>query len=145
MRKYWLDGVVVTVGEPTIHNDLSSFLCKIKDGGFPVKLDTNGSYPQVLEEVIKNGLVDFVAMDIKTIFDPGKYKAVTGTAADNIIEKVRHSLNILRDSPVAYQLRTTVHPEYHTSEIISALTETFEKENYALQEFRAGDIINSYK
>ncbi|HZJ73928.1 MAG TPA: anaerobic ribonucleoside-triphosphate reductase activating protein, partial [Perlabentimonas sp.] len=65
-RKQWLDGVVITGGEPTLHNDLSTFIKTIKELGYPVKLDTNGSNPTLLKKLIADNSVDYVAMDIKT-------------------------------------------------------------------------------
>jgi pyruvate formate lyase activating enzyme len=72
-RKDWLDGVVITGGEPTIHGDLPDFLRQIKSLGYLVKLDTNGSNPLMLEKVIKENLVDFIAMDIKTLLQEELY------------------------------------------------------------------------
>ncbi|MDD3625922.1 MAG: anaerobic ribonucleoside-triphosphate reductase activating protein, partial [bacterium] len=79
-RKGKLDGVSITGGEPLIHDDIVEFIKKIKDLGFLVKIDTNGSYPQQLEKILNSGLVDFAAMDVKT--SPEKYSQVTGYDID---------------------------------------------------------------
>ncbi len=105
-RKKWVDGVCITGGEPTLHKDLPKFLKKIKDAGFLVKLDTNGTNPDMLEELIAKNLVDYVAMDIKAPKD--KYNDACGVAVDiGIIEK---SVNILKKSSIDYEFRTTVFP-----------------------------------
>ena len=77
-RNGWLDAVVISGGEPTIQKDLPEFIAKIKNMGFSVKLDTNGTHPEVLTLLFKNNLLDFVAMDIKNICKPKEYETVTG-------------------------------------------------------------------
>ena len=89
-----LDGVVITGGEPTLQKDLIPFVEHIKSLGFLVKLDTNGSNPQVLEELLNNKLIDYVAMDIKAPLE--KYSQVVGVDID--IEKVQKSINLLFNS-----------------------------------------------
>ena len=71
-RKNWLDGIVITGGEPIIHADLPEFMAAIKKIGFQIKLDTNGTNPSILKELIKNKLVNYVAMDIKTVLEENK-------------------------------------------------------------------------
>jgi len=107
-RCHVLDGVVVTGGEPTIHHDLSLFLEKIKGIGLSVKLDTNGSCPDVLEEVIRLNLVDYIAMDIKSPWD--KYDLLTGIQAP--LENIQRSLNIIIKSSIPSEFRTTVIPKW---------------------------------
>jgi len=107
-RCHVLDGVVVTGGEPTIHHDLSLFLEKIKEIGLSVKLDTNGSCPDILEEVIRLNLVDYIAMDIKSPWD--KYDLLTGIQAP--LENIQRSLNIITKSSIPSEFRTTVIPKW---------------------------------
>ncbi|MBN2762441.1 MAG: anaerobic ribonucleoside-triphosphate reductase activating protein, partial [Bacteroidales bacterium] len=106
-HKNWLDGVVVTGGEPTIHNDLPEFLKKIKDYGYLVKLDTNGSNPFILEKIIKNKLTDFIAMDIKTLPERDFYFEITGIQnIPDIAERIIASVILLKNSGVDVEFRT---------------------------------------
>lgn len=102
-RRGQLQGVVITGGEPTLHPGLGVFLERIRSMGFLVKLDTNGSSPDILRNLLKRGLLDFVAMDIKSSWQ--NYCKATGVAAD--IEKPLDSIRILQCSGVAHQFRTT--------------------------------------
>ena len=102
-RQGFLDGVVISGGEPTLPTDLEDFCRQIKEFGFPVKLDTNGSRPEVLERLIDQKLVDYIAMDLKT--DPVLYSAYikTGYGPDSILDSIR----ILMASGIDYEFRTT--------------------------------------
>lgn len=97
-----LDAVVITGGEPCLHKDLPEFIKEIKDMGFLVKLDTNGSYPNMLKEVLP--LVDYIAMDIKAPLE--KYDDIVVNKTD--AEKIKESINIIMNSGKAYEFRTTV-------------------------------------
>lgn len=105
-RKSFLDGVVVTGGEPTLQKDLGDFIKKVKDLGYPVKLDTNGTNPKVIESLINKGLVDYIAMDVKAPF--GKYNEICGVDVD--IASIKRSIEILKRGTVDYEFRTTVAP-----------------------------------
>lgn len=140
-RKNWLDGVVITGGEPTLQNDLKSFIEKIKKMGFAVKLDTNGTSPKVLKNLLKANLLDYVAMDIKTIFELETYQNICNIKDPELLTKVKESVEILKKSGIDYQLRTTVVPKYHTKEMIDKLQEKFSYCNYKTQEFRETKII----
>ncbi|MDD5475616.1 MAG: anaerobic ribonucleoside-triphosphate reductase activating protein, partial [Syntrophales bacterium] len=104
-RQGKLEGVTITGGEPTLHDEqLATFAAALKGMGFPVKLDTNGSRPPVLEELIRDGLVDYIAMDVKGPLD--SYTAVTGVPVDtDLIEK---SIDLVMASGLDYEFRTTV-------------------------------------
>ncbi|SNZ07150.1 pyruvate formate lyase activating enzyme [Persephonella hydrogeniphila] len=104
LRKGKLQGVVITGGEPTIFPDLPDFIYKIKKMGFYIKLDTNGSNPDMLSLLIERKLVDFVAMDIKAPVE--KYGEITGASVDK--NKIIQSIDILKNSGVHYEFRTTV-------------------------------------
>jgi len=106
-----LDGVCVTGGEPTLHKELPELLRKIKDMGFQIKLDTNGTNPQMLSALMAEGLLDYVAMDIKN--SPEKYPVTCG--ADRL-EPVKESAALLLKGNVAYEFRTTVVRQLHTLE-----------------------------
>lgn len=106
-KSNWLDGVCVTGGEPTLHPDLPQFLKKIKELGMAVKLDTNGTNPKLLREIIDKKLVDYFAMDIKAPLE--KYDETTGCNVNK--EAVSESVKLIMSSGVDYEFRTTVVPE----------------------------------
>ena len=109
-RKGILDGVCVTGGEPLLQPDLERFLRRVKEMGYAVKLDTNGTLPGRLAAILATNLVDYVAMDIKS--SPDGYAAATGADVD--VSAVTDSLSILRDSGIPYELRTTAVRGIHT-------------------------------
>jgi pyruvate formate lyase activating enzyme len=102
-RRGVLDGVVITGGEPTLQPDLIRFAAKVKEMGYLLKLDTNGTHPSVLEELFRLNLVNFVAMDIKATFN--KYQAVCRCHVD--LNKIKRSIDILTNSAVEHEFRTT--------------------------------------
>jgi len=103
-RRNKLDAVVITGGEPTLQPDLIEFMQKIKKSGFLIKLDTNGSNPDVLGEAIRRKLADYIAMDIKAPLE--KYQVITNCKVD--IEKIKESVDLIKNSDVKYEFRTTV-------------------------------------
>ena len=127
-----LEGVVVTGGEPTMQKNLIPFLEKVNDMGFSVKLDTNGSNPDVLEEVIKAELVNYIAMDIKA--PPGKYHLLSCTNID--IDKIKRSINLIQNSGIEYEFRTTVVSPFLDIDDLQEIASLLEdKSRYKLQEF----------
>ncbi len=136
----FLDGVVVTGGEPTIHPDLPKLLSRLKALGTKVKLDTNGTNPEMLEDVLEAGLVDYVAMDIKAPLDE-KYDDLAGVPVP--LDKVKRSIEIIRSSGVDHEFRTTVVPILLASgdvERIAAYIGGAKK--YAIQQFRPGSTLD---
>lgn len=117
-RQGLLDGVCITGGEPTLSPELPQLLSQIKELGFAVKLDTNGSRPKVLKQLVEAGLVDYVAMDVKN--SPDRYAATTGLRAAPL-EAVEESLGILMEDKVDYELRTTVVRELHDETSITEM------------------------
>jgi len=109
-----LDGVVITGGEPTLNSDLSRFMKKVKGLGFLVKLDTNGSNPEMVKELIKDRLVDYIAMDLKGPLK--KYYKYIGQSQNHgcHAEHIETSIKIISESRVEFELRTTVVPTLHT-------------------------------
>ena len=99
-----IEAVVITGGEPTLQPDLIEFMKKIKKLGFLVKLDTNGSQPEVLKEVIRTKTADYIAMDVKAPFE--KYSLITKTKVD--IEKIKESINLVKNSGIKGEFRTTI-------------------------------------
>lgn len=127
-RKRFVDSVVITGGEPCMHKELPRFLTKLKENGFMVKLDTNGFYPDNLAECM--GIVDFVAMDLKTV--PEKYNLV---GAQDTMELLR-SIDLLKSGNVPYEFRTTVVPEIVDAADIPVMGELVKgAKTYALQQF----------
>lgn len=127
-----LDGVVITGGEATLQKDLILFMKEVKNLGFLVKLDTNGYRPDVVEEVINQGLVDYFAMDIKAPLD--KYSAVTNVDIDT--DKIVKSIDLIMKSNIPYEFRTTVMKsqlDYKDFEKIGELIKGADK--YYLQKF----------
>ncbi|MDD2574211.1 MAG: anaerobic ribonucleoside-triphosphate reductase activating protein [Bacillota bacterium] len=132
-RRNMLDGVCVSGGEPTLQADLEPFLEEVKRRGFLVKLDTNGTLPEVLGRLIKNRTVDYIAMDIKAPF--GKYNSVAGRAVD--IEAVEQSISLIRNAPIEYEFRTTVCRELLNSEDVREIAEHIKgSQRYIVQNFR---------
>lgn len=116
-RQGLLDGVCVTGGEPTLQPDLPEFLERIRALGYQVKLDTNGYRPEVLKAVVEQGLVDYVAMDIKNA--PERYEQTVGIPLD--VEKIQQSILYLVSEKVDYEFRTTVVEPLHDEQSIKNL------------------------
>lgn len=132
-RKGKLDGVSITGGEPTLQQDLQNFMKKIKDMGFLVKLDSNGSNPQILKEIIEKGLVDYIAMDIKHTRE--KYPLAMGRKLP--IERIEESVELIMNSGIDYEFRTTVVPTIHAEEDFVEIAKWIKgAKNYYLQEYR---------
>lgn len=134
-RKKYVDAVVVTGGEPTMHKEIPKFLRKLKDKGFAVKLDTNGFYPKVLEECLP--YVDYVALDVKTSLD--KYVRL---GAKDVVPLLQ-AIEILKTGKVEYEFRTTVVPSFVEAEDINRIGELIKgAKNFALQQFIPEDILD---
>ena len=139
-RQGLLEGVVICGGEPTIHKDLPDFIKRIKDLGFLVKFDTNGSNPEMLRELMQDGLVDYVAMDIKAPLG-AKYDLATGVKVD--LDKIKESIEIIKGSGVDYEFRSTIVPSIHTKEdVIQMAKDISPAKKYYLQNFRGEKTID---
>ena len=138
-RQGILDGVCISGGEPTLQNDLTEFIRKIKNLGYAVKLDTNGSDPYVLRKLIGENLIDYVAMDIKN--SPDKYSLTCGCEVD--IELIKESVSIIMGSGVAHEFRTTTVREFHSAEDFEAIAQWLKGDSkYFLQHFEdSGNLI----
>lgn len=131
-REGWLEAICLSGGEPLLHEDLEDLVRIIKDRNLLVKLDTNGSHPERLEMLIRQGLLDWVAMDIKGPLE--KYEEVTRSAVD--IEAIVRSADIVRNSGLKYTYRTTVVPGLLECEDIVKIAEWLRgAESYLLQQF----------
>lgn len=133
-RKGLLDGVCVTGGEPTIHPTLPLFLQAIRERGFLVKLDTNGNNPSMLSDILKQSLVDYVAMDVKASHAES-YSAFTGVSID--FHNIQTSRDLLMNSGIPYEFRTTLVREFHNDHEFSEILRFLQgAEQYFLQNFR---------
>ena len=132
-NKDFLDGVCITGGEPTIHRGLPGLIRKIRSLGANVKLDTNGTNPSMLQRLIKEGLVEYVAMDVKAPLDDS-YSRCSGVEVD--IAKIRKSIKLLLKGNVGYEFRTTVVPRYLSPEDVLNIARGVQgAEKYVLQQF----------
>ena len=139
-RRGVLDGVAVTGGEPLLHADMPEFLARVKELGYKIKLDTNGSNPELLSEIIKNKLVDRVAMDIKNA--PEEYARTIGLESFDIAP-VERSKEMLLSGETDYEFRTTVGKGIHTKESLIGAAKWIEgAKEYYLQQFKdSGNLI----
>jgi pyruvate formate lyase activating enzyme len=134
-RKGLLDACVICGGEPTLALELKDFLKRIKEMGFLVKVDTNGYLPEKLKELIDEKLVDYIAMDIKAPLDKEKYSRATGVDVD--IERIKKSIELIKNSGIDYEFRTTVVPGLHRKQDIVEMAKAIgPAKKYFLQNFR---------
>ncbi|MEA4926731.1 MAG: anaerobic ribonucleoside-triphosphate reductase activating protein [Syntrophomonadaceae bacterium] len=135
-RRGFLDGVVISGGEPTLHDELAQDIRRIKSLGFLVKLDTNGTNPALLQNLIDQNCLDYVAMDIKAPLEFRKYRAACGKLSRAGFFSIRSSVHLLRNTGIKVEFRTTVVPALHTPEDIAEISEYITgAEEYTLQQF----------
>jgi pyruvate formate lyase activating enzyme len=139
-RKGKLEGVCITGGEPTIQPDIVEFIRKIKNLGYKVKLDTNGARPDVLRKLFSEKLLDFVAMDIKS--DPENYQKTANSKVD--VERIKLSVDLIRNSGIDYEFRTTAVPSLHEEKDFLEIGEWLKgSKKYVLQAFEdKGKILD---
>jgi pyruvate formate lyase activating enzyme len=136
-RKKYVSAVVVSGGEPCMHRELPRFLTKLKERGFLVKLDTNGFFPDILEECL--GSVDYVAMDVKTCKDKYKLLGAKGTS------EIMRTIEILKTGKVPYEFRTTAVPELVTAQDAMCIGEMVKGSKlHALQQFVPQDTLDKH-
>ena len=138
-RQKMLDGVCITGGEPLLNSDITDFIKRIRSLGLLVKLDTNGSFPERLEALLDEGLLDYAAMDIKSSIN--KYSVASGT--DKFIFEIEQSIDIIMKKAPDYEFRTTVVRELHTKEDIVNIAKRIQNaKKYFLQSYiDSGDTI----
>lgn len=141
-RKNTLEGICVTGGEPTLQEDLLPFLHRCKELGYQVKLDTNGTRPDVLLAVLREHLADYIAMDIKNC--PARYAETAGLSSVRL-SALEESISLIRGSGLPYEFRTTVVREFHTKQDLLAIGEWLNgSARYAIQAFLdSGNLIKS--
>lgn len=129
-RQGTLEGVVVSGGEPTLQEGLPQFMADLKAMGYATKLDTNGTRPEVLRNLIENKWVDFIAMDLKAPLE--KYSLITGVDFNPSV--LLESIDLIRASGLGYEFRTTYDKEVLTDADIAAISQLVEGKNYRVQE-----------
>lgn len=141
-RQGLLDGVCVTGGEPLINKDIGDFLSKVKELGFKIKLDTNGTNPALLKELVSQKLVDYVAVDIKN--SPEKYAETVGLKSFDM-STINETVNFLMTGSVDYEFRTTVTKQFHTEKSMEEAARFIRgAKRYFLQNFvDSGNLIGS--
>ncbi len=138
-RKKYLEGVTITGGEPSIQPDIIESIKKIKSMGYKIKFDTNGSKPEIIEKLLKENLIDYISMDIKGPLE--KYNEIVGIDVE--IEKIINSINLLKESKINYEFRTTVvksQLEINDFEKIGKLIKGAKK--YYIQKFVPSKLVN---
>lgn len=132
-RDLFLEGVCITGGEPTLYRNLIWLIKRIKELGYSVKLDTNGTNPKILKELLDGNLLDYVAMDVKASL--GSYKKVIYT--DYALANIRKSIQLLKSSGIDYEFRTTIVPDVISEDEIKGICEEIKgAKNYFIQQFR---------
>jgi len=136
-----LEGIVITGGEPTIHHNLPEFIKKIRDLGFKIKLDTNGTNPEMIKNLINKKNIDYIAMDVKGTGE--SYSKVTGISVD--LEKIKKSIKIIMNSSLPYEFRTTIVPELIKINDISLMGKMINgADKWFLQQFKSDiELVNS--
>jgi pyruvate formate lyase activating enzyme len=125
--------LVISGGEPLLHEDIATFIKKVKALGYLVKIDTNGMHPEKLKELIYQKLIDYVAMDVKA--PKNKYDKLSGVKTD--IEKIEKSIEIIKNSDIEYEFKTTFAPELLTKEDIVEIAKWLEgSKRFYLQQFK---------
>ena len=133
-----LNGVTISGGEPTLQVDLKDFIIKIKNLGFDVKLDTNGTNFALLKDLVENELIDYIAMDIKNSLN--KYDKTSGVKTIKI-ENILNSISLLKKCNIDYEFRTTIINEYHTLQDILDIIKLIGNSKYYLQNFKNSDNV----
>ncbi|PKK86632.1 MAG: anaerobic ribonucleoside-triphosphate reductase activating protein [Thermoplasmata archaeon HGW-Thermoplasmata-1] len=132
----FIDGVVVTGGEPTIYKHLPELCKKLKDLGMLVKLDTNGTMPDIIEKLYSEGLIDYVAMDVKTSLEQDKYDLVCGIEGVDL-DGIKRTIDFLLHSGIDYEFRTTVVPTImELGDVVKAASCIAGAKKYVIQQFK---------
>lgn len=132
-RKKLLDGLSISGGEPTIQPGLKSFIKRVKELGYLVKLDTNGTNPEIVKDLISEKLIDYIAMDVKSTYQ--SYNNVTRVHVN--FKSLENTINLLKKAPIEYEFRTTVIPMFHTDEEIEKIAQSIKGAKiWYLQQFQ---------
>lgn len=139
-RVGFLDAIVITGGEPTLQKDLPDFIKKVREFGLKIKIDTNGTNPDVIKALIEEKLIDYVAMDIKTSFI--NYKKITCVNDD--LNKIKQTIEILINSQIEYEFRTTMSPDIDRLDIIDIAKAIKGAKLYVIQQFRHNEYSKKF-
>jgi pyruvate formate lyase activating enzyme len=137
-NRKWIDGVVITGGEPTTHSDLPSLCQKLKKLRFNVKVDTNGTNPAMIRKLVEGRLIDYVALDVKAPLTEQEYSRVTGIKAALLIGRIKDTILFLLENHVDYEFRTTLVPTLHKPESVDRICQAIKGcRKYVLQNFKS--------
>ncbi len=143
-NKLLLDAVVITGGEPTIHRNLPNFIKKIKELNLLVKLDTNGTNPEMVKYLIDKKLINYIAMDVKSALEINNYKAIVGEQFNVMeLDRVKESINLIKKTGLKFEFRTTLVKPYHSLETIKEISKGL-MGNYYLQQYRPLNNLNHH-
>jgi len=138
-RKRYLEGVCITGGEPSIHPDIIEFIKKIKNMGYKIKFDTNGSRPEIIEKLFEENLIDYISMDVKGPIE--KYEEIAGVGVEK--EKIIKSINLIKNSKIDYEFRTTVVKSQIEIKDFKRIGELIKgARKYYLQKFIPSKLVN---
>ncbi len=142
-RKNWLAGICISGGEPTLSPGLPAMIARLKAEGWAIKLDTNGSRPEVLAQLLADNLLDMVAMDVKTVLVQDKYERCAGCPVD--LGAIQKSIDLLGQSGIPHEFRMTIAPGLHTEEDIVAWVQQFDRSRsrLTLQNFNPKTTLNA--
>ena len=142
-HKKMVNAVTITGGEPTLHPDLPAFIKRLKDEGYKVKLDTNGTNPAMVKQLLADGLLDYLAMDLKNSWE--NYDDVTNTGSRTVYERPQQTFKMIQDSGVPHEFRTTILPGVHTpEEFIKMLSYLKPGEKYFIQDTTFEITLDQY-
>ena len=140
--KGWIDGVCITGGEPTLHPSLPEFIHKFRVQNFLIKLDTNGTNPHVLRNLISNKLIDYVSMDVKAPLDEIRYSKCAGVPVN--LKDIRESISLLKGGTVPYEFRVTVVPSLlKEDDIIELAKQLARADKLTIQNFNPSDTLDT--
>jgi len=133
-NKNLIDGLMITGGEPTLQPELADFLAKVHQLELKVGIESNATHPEIIENLLKNKLVDYLAVDIKAPLEKDKYKKLTGVEID--VEKIKKSIKLIKDSDIEYEFRTTIIPNLLNKKDILEISQTLKgAQRYVIQQF----------
>lgn len=132
-KKHFLSGVCITGGEPTLQQDLPEFIQSLKDLGYAIKLDTNGIHPEMIEKLLSENYLDYIAMDIKAPWK--KYPSVSNVENSDYIDNCQRTFSLIQNTKVPHEFRTTILPGEHTENDFFEIARYFqEEESYFIQD-----------
>jgi pyruvate formate lyase activating enzyme len=142
-RRGKLDGIVISGGEPSLYHETADFAKKVKDMGFEIKFDTNGSHPERVINMCSDGLVDMLGIDYKAPAE--SYNEITASTVRDLSERVRSLIKYAVDNNIPCDIRTTVHKKFHSPEILKKMRKELDElgvEEWHLQQFHPVEIID---